>query len=555
MSSQTNSAGAAMEVEHNASLVAPRSPTNFPIESGSDVEDSDENFLLELQRAEEELGLHSPGLATSQAPGKAQPQKPRWNGKNKTKTEGHRVEDLRWNLRQSRAADLKQTSRIKAGVDTKDATKARQVLNQSRLQCNIREQTNMNNTKAHPFHCSIEKASHPTDALSAVEFLMTDHTGAAHAGGSVLSHLFMNQGLWNATRAPFPLASAIPAAAARQIFRMTNLNLRGGKVTGSGYVSLLVRAADGTVVASQEVGIARRVARIRAGNLQLSERPERRLRTGGGACGEEWRQTLAAGERHESEVLDEEVLEETRVVSNRTSGASARQGGASPVDGGWTEKRRRRGSTTDDGPATTGMGPEDERGQRGRARKWCPARESAWTTSGRSTSGGNESDRRQRERALSAERSAQRGGRAARGQAARRTTMTTTVRRREEDNGGNERALSAERSAQRGGRAERRGGPAAVTMTTGVGADNDRAAARGGQAEASAVNELIARDNGRSAREDGDRFCTIGPLREAAEPRRRPLGHVAYFNLTRRLVYRLARAPRPRFRCLQGIRR
>ncbi|KAJ6511571.1 hypothetical protein C8R47DRAFT_1296777 [Mycena vitilis] len=543
MSSQTNSAGAAMEVEHNASLVAPRSPTNFPIESGSDVEDSDENFLLELQRAEEELGLHSPGLATSQ----------------------------------SRAADLKQTSRIKAGVDTKDATKARQVLNQSRLQCNIREQTNMNNTKAHPFHCSIEKASHPTDALSAVEFLMTDHTGAAHAGGSVLSHLFMNQGLWNATRgepgrltnqhtrwradcvsprqAPFPLASAIPAAAARQIFRMTNLNLRGGKVTGSGYVSLLVRAADGTVVASQEVGIARRVARIRAGNLQLSERPERRLRTGGGACGEEWRQTLAAGERHESEVLDEEVLEETRVVSNRTSGASARQGGASPVDGGWTEKRRRRGSTTDDGPATTGMGPEDERGQRGRARKWCPARESAWTTSGRSTSGGNESDRRQRERALSAERSAQRGGRAARGQAARRTTMTTTVRRREEDNGGNERALSAERSAQRGGRAERRGGPAAVTMTTGVGADNDRAAARGGQAEASAVNELIARDNGRSAREDGDRFCTIGPLREAAEPRRRPLGHVAYFNLTRRLVYRLARAPRPRFRCLQGIRR
>ncbi|KAJ6491319.1 hypothetical protein C8R47DRAFT_1214710 [Mycena vitilis] len=81
MSSQTNSAGAAMEVEHNASLVAPRSPTNFPIESGSDVEDSDENFLLELQRAEEELGLHSPGLATSQAPGKAQPQKPRWNGK------------------------------------------------------------------------------------------------------------------------------------------------------------------------------------------------------------------------------------------------------------------------------------------------------------------------------------------------------------------------------------------------------------------------------------------------------------------------------------------
>ncbi|KAJ6477298.1 hypothetical protein C8R47DRAFT_1075288, partial [Mycena vitilis] len=143
--------------------------------------------------------------------------------------------------------------------------------------------------KTHPFDCPIHKAPHPTDALSAVKFLMANHTGAAHAGGPVLPNFF----IISPCQAPIPLASAVPAATARQVFRVADLDLCGGKVTSSGYFSHLVRATNSAAVATQEVFVPR-------ADPQLSERPERGLRTGGGACSKKRRQTLLAAPCHAS---------------------------------------------------------------------------------------------------------------------------------------------------------------------------------------------------------------------------------------------------------------
>ncbi|KAJ6467059.1 hypothetical protein C8R47DRAFT_1078776 [Mycena vitilis] len=235
----------------------------LPLQVDISSEDEYEKFLADLCNAEEELGLAlPPGLATSQGSGQVKARKTRSKGR---KIEGHRAS---WSVYQS-------------------------------LQCIIRERKNINTTsclndcrlpqKTHPFDCPIHKAPHPTDALSAVKFLMANHTGAAHAGGPVLPNFF----IISPCQAPIPLASAVPAATARQVFRVADLDLCGGKVTSSGYFSHLVRATNSAAVATQEVFVPR-------ADPQLSERPERGLRTGGGACSKKRRQTLLAAPCHAS---------------------------------------------------------------------------------------------------------------------------------------------------------------------------------------------------------------------------------------------------------------
>ncbi|KAJ6452868.1 hypothetical protein C8R47DRAFT_1083630 [Mycena vitilis] len=242
MSSPGNQPTLTLKLERDSSPFTPRSPKNFPLQVDISSEDEYEKFLADLCNAEEELGLAlPPGLATSQAS---------------------------WSVYQS-------------------------------LQCIIRERKNINTTsclndcrlpqKTHPFDCPIHKAPHPTDALSAVKFLMANHTGAAHAGGPVLPNFF----IISPCQAPIPLASAVPAATARQVFRVADLDLCGGKVTSSGYFSHLVRATNSAAVATQEVFVPR-------ADPQLSERPERGLRTGGGACSKKRCQTLLAAPCHAS---------------------------------------------------------------------------------------------------------------------------------------------------------------------------------------------------------------------------------------------------------------
>ncbi|KAJ6475097.1 hypothetical protein C8R47DRAFT_1076145 [Mycena vitilis] len=247
MSSPGNQPTLTLKLERDSSPFTPRSPKNFPLQVDISSEDEYEKFLADLCNAEEELGLAlPPGLATSQGSGQVKARKTRSKGR---KIEGHRAS---WSVYQS-------------------------------LQCIIRERKNINTTsclndcrlpqKTHPFDCPIHKAPHPTDALSAVKFLMANHTGAAHAGGPVLPNFF----IISPCQAPIPLASAVPAATARQVFRVADLDLCGGKVTSSGYFSHLVRATNSAAVATQEVFVPR-------ADPQLSERPERGLRTVGGAC-------------------------------------------------------------------------------------------------------------------------------------------------------------------------------------------------------------------------------------------------------------------------------
>ncbi|KAJ6480613.1 hypothetical protein C8R47DRAFT_1074346 [Mycena vitilis] len=263
MSSPGNQPTLTLKLERDSSPFTPRSPKNFPLQVDISSEDEYEKFLADLCNAEEELGLAlPPGLATSQGSGQVKARKTRSKGR---KIEGHRAS---WSVYQS-------------------------------LQCIIRERKNINTTsclndcrlpqKTHPFDCPIHKAPHPTDALSAVKFLMANHTGAAHAGGPVLPNFF----IISPCQAPIPLASAVPAATARQVFRVADLDLCGGKVTSSGYFSHLVRATNSAAVATQEVFVPR-------ADPQLSERPERGLRTGGGACSKKRRQTLLAAPCHAS---------------------------------------------------------------------------------------------------------------------------------------------------------------------------------------------------------------------------------------------------------------
>ncbi|KAJ6463275.1 hypothetical protein C8R47DRAFT_1080000 [Mycena vitilis] len=358
MSSPGNQPTLTLKLERDSSPFTPRSPKNFPLQVDISSEDEYEKFLADLCNAEEELGLAlPPGLATSQGSGQVKARKTRSKGR---KIEGHRAS---WSVYQS-------------------------------LQCIIRERKNINTTsclndcrlpqKTHPFDCPIHKAPHPTDALSAVKFLMANHTGAAHAGGPVLPNFF----IISPCQAPIPLASAVPAATARQVFRVADLDLCGGKVTSSGYFSHLVRATNSAAVATQEVFVPR-------ADPQLSERPERGLRTGGGACSKKRRQTLLAAPCHASKAgrawtkryqrgatknsakSEEAGRRRRRAANDHNAGAAAtgaqKAGAAATADEAVVRTRRaqlRRGGVADERAATSRGGEEGAKSEEaGRRRR------------------------------------------------------------------------------------------------------------------------------------------------------------------------------------------
>ncbi|KAJ6517163.1 hypothetical protein C8R47DRAFT_1062861 [Mycena vitilis] len=230
MSSPGNHPTLTLKLERDSSPFTPRSPKNFPLQVDISSEDEYEKFLADLCNAEEELGLAlPPGLATSQGSGQVKARKTRSKGR---KIEGHR-------------ASWSEDASIRLPDPQGPAPNRR--LERGKI---------------------LDGKSHRSSARGRPcvgELLHGDarrNGKASKAGKLTNQHTRWRMDRKSPCQAPIPLASAVPAATARQVFRVADLDLCGGKRGCRDARSIRPQRAD----------------------PQLSKRPERGLRTGGGAC-------------------------------------------------------------------------------------------------------------------------------------------------------------------------------------------------------------------------------------------------------------------------------